>query len=160
MTITSSQLLDDLKYSHDRKQHRCFNAPKALHNYRYFKSNLAPRDPLLLIFFLSLPFTHTHTHTRTHMHIHTLSESAFLQVLILVNDRIIHSTVETSDLKSPFITLFHIPYLIHQQVLTTFSSVQFSHSVVTPTPCDPIDCSTPGFPVHHQLPELAQTLVH
>ena len=28
------------------------------------------------------------------------------------------------------------------------------------TLCDPIDCSTPGFPVHHQLPELAQTLVH
>jgi len=24
----------------------------------------------------------------------------------------------------------------------------------------PIDCSTPGFPVHHQLPELAQTHVH
>ena len=25
--------------------------------------------------------------------------------------------------------------------------------------CDPTDCSTPGFPVHHQLPELAQTRV-
>ena len=25
-----------------------------------------------------------------------------------------------------------------------------------PTLCDPIDCSTPGFLVHHQLPELAQ----
>ena len=24
----------------------------------------------------------------------------------------------------------------------------------------PMDCSTPGFPVHHQLPELAQTHVH
>ena len=23
--------------------------------------------------------------------------------------------------------------------------------------CDPMDCNTPGFPVHHQLPELAQT---
>ena len=65
VTITSSQLLDDLKYSHDLKQHRCFNAPKALHNYRFFKSNLAPRDLLLLIFFLSLPFTHTHAHTLT-----------------------------------------------------------------------------------------------
>ena len=27
------------------------------------------------------------------------------------------------------------------------------------TLCDPVDCSTPGFPVH-QLPELAQTHVH
>ena len=25
---------------------------------------------------------------------------------------------------------------------------------------DPMDCSTPGFPVHHQLLELAQTHVH
>ena len=28
------------------------------------------------------------------------------------------------------------------------------------TLCDPMDCSTSGFPVHHQLPELAQTHVH
>ena len=26
--------------------------------------------------------------------------------------------------------------------------------------CDPMDYSTPGFPVHHQLPELAQSHVH
>ena len=25
---------------------------------------------------------------------------------------------------------------------------------------DPLDCSTPGLPVHHQLPELTQTYVH
>ena len=29
-----------------------------------------------------------------------------------------------------------------------------------PTLCDPMDCSTPGFPVLHHLPELAQTHVH
>ena len=29
-----------------------------------------------------------------------------------------------------------------------------------PTLCDPMDCSTPGFPLHHQLPEFAQTPVH
>ena len=28
------------------------------------------------------------------------------------------------------------------------------------TLCDPMDCSTPGFPVHHQLSEFTQTLVH
>ena len=28
------------------------------------------------------------------------------------------------------------------------------------TLCDPMDCSMPGFPVHHQLPEFAQTHVH
>ena len=26
--------------------------------------------------------------------------------------------------------------------------------------CDPMDCSTPGFPVHHQLSEFTQTHVH
>ena len=26
--------------------------------------------------------------------------------------------------------------------------------------CDPTDCSTPGLPVHHQLPEFTQTHVH
>ena len=26
--------------------------------------------------------------------------------------------------------------------------------------CDPMNCSTPGLPVHHHLPELAQTQVH
>ena len=39
----------------------------------------------------------------------------------------------------------------------------FSFSSVTqlrPTLCNPMDCSMPGFPVHHQLPELAQTHVH
>ena len=29
-----------------------------------------------------------------------------------------------------------------------------------PTLCNPMDCSTPDFPVHHQLPGLAQTHVH
>ena len=42
-----------------------------------------------------------------------------------------------------------------------FSSVPFT--VVTQsclTLCDPMDCSMPGLPVHHQLPELTQTHVH
>ena len=29
-----------------------------------------------------------------------------------------------------------------------------------PTLCDPMDCSTPGFPVLHYLPEFTQTHVH
>ena len=41
------------------------------------------------------------------------------------------------------------------------NSVQFSSvSQSCPTLCDPMDCSTPGFPVLHQLPELAQTHVY
>ena len=42
-----------------------------------------------------------------------------------------------------------------------FSSVYFSSVAQSClTLCDPMDCSTPSFPVHHQLLELAQTHVH
>ena len=40
-------------------------------------------------------------------------------------------------------------------------SVQFSSVAQScPTPCDPMNCSTPGLPVHYQLPEFTQTHVH
>ena len=38
---------------------------------------------------------------------------------------------------------------------------QFSSAAQScPTLCDPMDCSMPGLPVHHQLPEFTQTHVH
>ena len=41
------------------------------------------------------------------------------------------------------------------------SSVQFSSVArLCPTLCDPMNHSTPGLPVHHQLPEFTQTHVH
>ena len=51
---------------------------------------------------------------------------------------------------------------------SAFFTVQLSHPYVQfssvaqscPTLCDPMDCSTPGLPVHHQLPEFTQTHVH
>ena len=45
-------------------------------------------------------------------------------------------------------------YLV--QTEPQFSSVTQS----CPTLCNPMECSTPGLPVHHQLLELAQTHVH
>ena len=40
-------------------------------------------------------------------------------------------------------------------------SVQFSSVTQScPTLCDTMNCSTPGLPVHHQLPEFTQTHVH
>ena len=40
-------------------------------------------------------------------------------------------------------------------------SVEFrSVAQSCPTLCDPMTCSTPGLPVHHQLPEFTQTHVH
>ena len=43
-----------------------------------------------------------------------------------------------------------------EQFPTVFSSAAQS----CPTLCDPMDCSTPGLSVHHQLPEFTQTHVH
>ena len=47
-----------------------------------------------------------------------------------------------------------IPWRRKWQHTPVFSSVQLLSL------CDPMDCSTPGLPVHHQLPELAQTPIH
>ena len=45
---------------------------------------------------------------------------------------------------------------VHVISLVQFSSITQS----CPTLCSPMNCSTPGFSVHHQLLELAQTHVH
>ena len=37
---------------------------------------------------------------------------------------------------------------------------RYSVPTSCPTLFDPVDCSTPDFPVHHQLPEFAQAHVH
>ena len=47
--------------------------------------------------------------------------------------------------------MFYSTNLLYQ-----FSSVAQS----SPTLFNPMDCSTPGLSVHHQLPELTQTHVH
>ena len=46
--------------------------------------------------------------------------------------------------------------LILSRVIVQFSSVAQSW----PSLCDPMNRSTPGLPVHHQLPEFTQTHVH
>ena len=48
-----------------------------------------------------------------------------------------------------------------KQPMYAFSSVQFSSVPQScPTVCDPMNHSTPGLPVHHQLPEFTQIQVH
>ena len=45
--------------------------------------------------------------------------------------------------------------------MSTMGTVQFgSVAQLCPTLFNPMDCSTPGLPIHHQLPELAQTYVY
>ena len=54
-----------------------------------------------------------------------------------------------------------IPKSLIAKVNMYYYCVQFSSvAQLCPTLCDPMDCSTSGFPVHHQLSELTQTHVH
>jgi len=51
--------------------------------------------------------------------------------------------------------------LCSQRWRSSISSVQFSSAAQSClTLCDPMNHSTPGLPVHHQLPEFTQTHVH
>ena len=63
------------------------------------------------------------------------------------------SCAESSSL--PFLTIAHL-MVLH---FSSSPSVQFS-SQSCPTLCNPMDCSLPGFPVHHHSPKLAQTHIH
>ena len=45
-------------------------------------------------------------------------------------------------------------------ILCQKSHLAFLFSSVETDSCDPMDYSTPGLPVHHQLPEFTQTHVH
>ena len=85
--------------------------------------------------------------------------------LILLN----YSTLSQILLRFFFFWFIHkvIPFKklnnkkINQNKAERDNSAQFtSVTQWCPTLCDPMDCSMPGFPVHHQLPELAQAHVH
>ena len=62
--------------------------------------------------------------------------------------------------------ILHQFFLKIKEEKNTLLNAGTAHSVLclvaqlSPTLCDPLDWSTPAFPVHHQLPELAQTHVH
>ena len=58
-----------------------------------------------------------------------------------------------------YLTLSSHSFILLTNLPSITSSVQFIHSVVSNS-LWPMDCSRPGFPVHHQFPELAQTDVH
>ena len=62
--------------------------------------------------------------------------------------------------KRKSITASTLPPSICHQVMGLDATIFGSVSQLCLALCNPTDCSTPGFPVHHQFPELAQTHVH
>ena len=67
------------------------------------------------------------------------------------DDYLIHDSVSYSAMLLIYLSLW----------LFSCCSVQFSSVTQScPTLCDPMNCSTPGLPVRHQLLEFTQTHVH
>ena len=56
--------------------------------------------------------------------------------------------------------LTHAELALNVNCYSYYDSVQFSCSVMSDSFCNPMDCSTPGLPVHQQLLEPTQTHVH
>ena len=73
------------------------------------------------------------------------------------NQSLLTERMRTADVQQPMVQrIFHLEEHKKDYRQTWFISVAQS----CPTLCDPTDCSTPGFSVHHQLPEPTQTHVH
>jgi len=65
-------------------------------------------------------------------------------------------SLSASALAGGFFTAATWEALQHWYIRFQFSSVAQSCL----TPCNPMDCSMPGFTVHHQLPEFTETHIH
>ena len=65
-------------------------------------------------------------------------------------------TVYSPGVAKSWTRLLFLFFLWRSQNSFQFSSV----TQLCPTLCDPMNCSTPGLPVHHQLLEFTQTHAH
>ena len=122
---------------------------------RIWNSSTGIPAPPLALFVEMLPKAHLTSHSRmsvcewSHHHDYLGHEDLFL-----------YSSVYSCHLflvSSSSVLCLNITFSIKSSsFLVQFSSVAQS----CPTLCDPMNCSTPGLPVHHQLPEFTQTHVH
>ena len=112
--------------------------PGSLTSYRIFSSSHPP-----------------HPHPQPLAHTYPLSVSLGLPVLDTLYKGS-HTVYGFSCLApSLSVTFSRFIHVVSASFLHCFQSTQLHLTV-----CNPIDCSMPGFPVLHHLPEFAQTLVH
>ena len=74
----------------------------------------------------------------------------------------LYTTVFSESLTVMGLTVYkQVYWRLTRMLAAMLSSVQFS-SVTKPCPtlCDPMNCSMPGLPVHHQLPKFVQTHIY
>ena len=90
--------------------------------------------------------------------------TTFSLVFILINKCLNFLLITWNFLRKPmflFYLVLPLTYRWNLYLLYYFPWVQFSSVAQSClTPCDPINRSTPGLPVHHQVPEFTQTHVH
>ena len=93
-----------------------------------------------------------------------VSEKSFILLLSLISLRILSQEwnfnfiKSSSKLTEKIISIFFFSLLVclNGRLCGCYCLV----TQLCPTLCDPMDCSTPGSPVLHYLPEFAQTHVH
>ena len=105
-------------------------------SFRIWKSSAEIPSPPLALLIVRIPKAHLTSHSR-------MSSSRWGITLSWLS-RSIRPFLYSSSVYS---------YVFFLSVLLS------SFTQLCPTLCDPIDCNTPGLPVHHQLPEFTQTHV-
>ena len=121
--------------------------------------------------------THTHTHIYTHTHTHSTSPSLLcIQIQLSFPSVPLSGEVDAltvnRDQTYPLVQSTPQALLCPLQVGCVHRP-QMGRGFASPTPvqfslviqshltlCDPMNRSTPGLPVHHQLPEFTQTHAH
>ena len=76
---------------------------------------------------------------------------------------VVHGSQLMLALKSHFRNILESGELVIKPLLAWYQPFILQFSLVAqscPTLCHPMDCITPGLPVHHQLLEITQTHVH
>ena len=91
----------------------------------------------------------------------------FILKIIYIMAYCLHSVIKGVSRNDPWchfltILVLRLQCNIFKSLQVSFSASDQIRSVTQscPTPCDPMNRSMPGFPVHHQLPEFTQTYVH
>ena len=97
-------------------------------------------------------------------HLKKNAETALEVAILLVSQLWINSLPFSSPPLSDLLA-YHVASRVSLDSVTRIPEANTpaphpTHNSVQLLSKDPMDCSTPGFPVHHQLPEFAQTHVH